>query len=152
MQGKKEKAVVQELLRFIEDRFGISSEIFERYVVFQRRKGEFWITSKGCFGFDDASMCSRRGFRFAQSLTKGGFRLSTHAIQLFGKHAVRNVVEVNEEEREAFIRGMDLKNRWGNLKGQVIVRYRSIPLGSAVVVGDVLKNQVPAARRVKTSL
>ena len=152
MQGKKEEAVVQELLRFIEDRFGIPSDVFDGYVIFQRKKGEFWITSEECFDFDDASMCSRRGFRFAQSLTKGGFRLSTHAIQLFGRHAVKNVVEVNEEEREAFIRGMDLKNRWGSLKGQVIVRYRGIPLGSAVVVGDVLKNQVPAARRIKASL
>lgn len=148
MSGRGDSAAVQELLKRIKDRFGISSEIFEKFAIYERKKGEFWITSQEAYGFETAFSC-RKGIKFAQVFSRGGFRLSSHAIQLFGFHARKNVVEVNEAEREDFIRGKDLKNRWSVDRGQVIVRYKGIPLGPAVVVEDMLKNQVPTARRVR---
>ncbi len=147
MQGKGEEGAVQELLRKIEERFGIRIDT-EAYHIFPKRKGEFWITSREV-AEEELPFPHRAGFKFAQVFSRGGFRLSTHAIQLFGRRATRNVVEVNERERELFIRGEDLPNRWEVKGGQVIVRYRGFPLGSAVASEDRLKNQVPTARRIK---
>jgi len=138
------------LIREIEDVFGIPRCILEEFVIFEKRKGEFWITSADAHGTELLGLV-RKGFRFA-SLHSKGFRLSFFAILLFGRYATRNFVELNEDERERFIRGEDLPNRWCNLKGQVIVRYRGIPLGGATVTGDTLKNQVPRAARVRASL
>ncbi len=148
MPGSKEKTLIHELLRKIEERFGIPRDLFEGYCIYERRKGEFWISSRFGCGLDD-SFVARRGLKFAQVFSKGGFRLSTSAIQLFGGYATRCVVELEEDEREAYIRGQDLPDRWGAPPGQIIVRYRGIPLGSAVVVEGRLKNQVPTARRVR---
>ena len=148
MSHKAKDAAVQELLRKIEERFGIVPSVFEGYTIYERRKGEFWMASPEALDVD-LPFASRAGFRFAQLFSKGGFRLSTCAIQLFGRYATRNVVELTEDEREEFIRGRDLANRWEVEKGQVIVRYKGIPLGSAVFTEGRLKNQVPTARRVK---
>ncbi|BAT71511.1 16S rRNA (cytosine1407-C5)-methyltransferase [Thermosulfidibacter takaii ABI70S6] len=148
MPGRREKTVIQELLNRIIDKFGFPADLFKSFVVFERKKDEFWVASRDCVDFD-IPVTVRKGMKFAQVFSKGGFRISSQAAQLFGKFATKNVVEVDERERERFIRGENLENRWGIEKGQVIVRYKGISLGVAVVAEGMLKNQVPTARRIR---
>ena len=150
MQGKRQTNSVEQLLQAIEARFGIKRDIFKDFFIYERKKGEFWITTREAFEFKFNSPV-RYGFKFAQIFDKG-FRLSTAAIQTFGHSATINVVELEKEEMEDFIRGKDLKNRWNIHKGQVIVKYKGFPLGSAVANKETLKNQVPVARRIKARL
>ncbi len=148
MPRKEKDAAFEQLLRKIKEHFGIPEEAFCDFELYERKKGEFWMTSKDALFFE-LPLQSRCGFKFAQLFSRGGFRLSSHAVQLLGALATRNVVELTRSEMEAFIRGEDLENRWEGLRGQVIVRYRGVPLGCAVVVESRLKNQVPSSKRIK---
>ena len=147
MQSKRQTNSVEQLLQAIETRFGIKRDNFKDFLIYERKKGEFWITTREAIEFEFNAPV-RYGFKFAQTFGKG-FRLSTAAIQTFGHLATSNTVEVNKDEMEEFIRGKDLKNRWGIYEGQVIVKYGRFPLGSAIASKEKLKNQVPVARRIK---
>ncbi len=150
MSGKGKTDSVENLLNSIERTFGIPKKTFQKFLIYERKKGEFWITTPQAYEFE-FPVPTRYGFKFAQTY-RDKFRLSTAAIQTFGHLATSNFVELEKREMEKFIRGENLHNRWDNIKGQVIVRYRGFPLGSAVLTQNTLKNQIPRARKIKTPL
>lgn len=150
MSGKRKTDSVEKLLALIEKTFGIPRKSFQNFLIYERRKGEFWITTHEAHQFEFPAS-ARYGFKFAQTY-RDRFRLSTAAVQTFGHLATTNFVELEREEMEKFIRGENLPNRWNGIKGQVIVKYRGIPLGSAVVTEGILKNQIPRARKIKAPL
>jgi len=79
--------------------------------------------------------------------------LTTAGIQLFGRFATRNVVDLNAEEAMAYAEGKDLRGEFSDLEpGQVIVRYRGHPLGSALYQPGRLKNQLPKGRRLQIQI
>ncbi len=137
---------VDELLSYIESRFGISREVFENYK-FKVKGRDVWIFSEDAP--EDLKGLNRVGLRFARGLGKS-VKLTTAVIQIFGKYATRNVYEISEEKLEDFLRGKDVEIGEVNSidRGQVIVKFGEDILGSALYDGKTLKNQIPKARRL----
>lgn len=136
---------IDEVLSYIESRFGISREVFQNYK-FKVKGGDVWIFSKDAP--ENLNGLNRIGLRFARGLGKN-IKLTTAVIQIFGRYATKNVYEISEEKLEDFLRGKDIEiGEVNNIdKGQVIVKFGEDILGSALYDGKTLKNQIPKARR-----
>jgi len=131
-------------LKYLEERFSIDRSVFEPYYLFE--KGDIWITSKEA-GKLNLKNYSRKGIRLIR-VFKDGFKLTTAGIQLFGKYAKRNIVEIKEEQLEDYIKGKDIFVGEQNCEnGQVIVKFGNDFIGSGLYVNGKLKNQIPKGRR-----
>ena len=141
-----EKADRREVIRWWSERFGVPEEVFEPYEFFMRGKNTIWAlrrTEKLPTGlkFEALGMVIMRKGKF-------GWKPTTNAIQVFGRYATRNVVELTEEQMRVFVAGGDVEGPFEGLEeGYVVVKYRGKPLGCGLYRRGVLKSQVPKVRR-----
>lgn len=141
----------KKVLSWIETTFGIPSTLFNDLVLFERGK-DVWITTEEALKLN-LPQISRRGVRFCRKI-RGRYRLISTAVLTFGSHATKQVWEVKRGEAERFLRGEDIKvSLPSDIKpGQVIIRFMGIPLGSGLLIGDRIKNQVPVSQRVRSPI
>ncbi|HID96384.1 MAG TPA: NOL1/NOP2/sun family putative RNA methylase [Candidatus Latescibacteria bacterium] len=136
-----------ELDRGLARRFGLEDL---SAVDFTRKGGKIWAMSRQLSSFDFPHLLTK-GLPFAREL-KTGYKLTTNGIQLFGGLASRNTVGLSREEVERYIRGNDVEVDSGRIEGitdgQVIVSWGSFPIGSGLLKGTRLKNQIPRYRRI----
>ncbi|HDM90758.1 MAG: hypothetical protein DRQ06_02715 [Candidatus Hydrothermota bacterium] len=135
-------------LEYIEKRFGIGKEVFDGYVIIDN--GDIWITTPEAAQLK-LKAWKRKGIRLARVFKKG-IKMTTAAMQIFGRYAVRNVVQLPDVASvKDFLAGRDIAihNLEGIEEGQVIVKYGSDILGSALYRNGKLKNQIPKGRRIE---
>ena len=77
----------------------------------------------------------------------GTVKPSTNLLQMFGKLAKRNFLELSREDAIRFIRGEDLDSKEGD-DGYVILKHKGIPLGCGLLKEGHIKNMVPKAKRL----
>ena len=138
---------VREVLKYVKERFGIDERVFTGFELIE--EGDIWVATKEVAGFKTKGI-RRRGLRFAR-VHKRGYKLTTAAMQVFGKFAKKNVITLKKfEDVEAFIAGRDLKVEVPpNVSdGQVIVEFGGDVLGSGLLKGKTLKSQIPKGRRI----
>ena len=140
----------KDILRLIYEEFGIPYEIFEDYE-FEINKDVIWILSKDLKEMN-IPLLQRKGFRFGNILKGGRIRISFFAAQLFGRYATKRIVELENDEVELYIRGLDIENRWEIKEGQVLVKYQGFIIGVGVMTEKRLKPQVPLAKRVRAKV
>lgn len=134
-------------LKFLKERFGIPEPAFEGLQIVE--VGDLWVATPEAAQFRSRYV-KRRGIRLAR-VHKKGYKLTTAAMQLFGRYATRNRIELSEEDLPRFLRGEDLRLETvpeGVEPGQVIVTYRGDVIGSGLLQGNKLKNQIPKGRRI----
>ena len=137
--------VVNSALNFLRDRFGIDKSVFEDYALLEDR--DIWITSKEAAKFD-MKFWRRKGIRLVR-IFKKSFKFTTSGMQIFGKHATRNVVTIGESDLEKFLKGQNVRINADNVEeGQVIVKFGEDVIGSAIYRNGMLKNQLPKGRRL----
>ena len=143
-----ERATRREVLTFWEDRFGIPPEVFEPYTFWERGKGKVWVV-RG----DHPSPVGieAQGMTFLRTRQEH-WKPTTDAIQRFGRHATRNVIELEPDEARRFVRGEDqLIERWTGDWGYLIAAHdfagRVEPLGVGLFIRGELRSTVPKGRR-----
>lgn len=137
-------SVLSKALKAIKDRFGIDEKIFEKYHFLE--KGDIWITSKEAASTEIPGT-TRVGIRLIR-VFKDGYKFTTAGIQLFGKFATKNIVEIDKDKIKDYLEGKDLNV--GELdcdEGQVIVKCGEDFLGSGLYMKGKIKNQLPKGRR-----
>ena len=74
---------------------------------------------------------------------------TTNFIQLFGRKARKNVIEIGDDERDRFIRGEDIEcgEKCAD-DGYVIVSWKGIPIGCGLLKGNILKSQIPKSKAI----
>lgn len=82
------------------------------------------------------------GIPFAKKLEDGRIRLSHEIITLRGKEAEKNVLEISEQELDALLDGKDIACP-PEMRGDPILLYKGIPVGSSLAQRGVLKNRLP---------
>ncbi len=139
----------RQLLRWMDETFGISAEELKDLALFRYGK-DVWMSAPQTLEPSLPNVV-RTGMRLARK-DREGFRLTTPAIQLLGARATKRVIELSYEEAEIFIRGGDLSlpEHSAAARGQVIVRVQGRPLGSGSWRDNRLKSQVPVAHRVRS--
>ncbi len=144
------KQEMKEYLEKINKRFEISYDFYKDYV-FVRSSDKIWIMSKDVLKHDLRKLrIEGIGFVFGR-IIKGDIKLTTNAVQLFGKYANKNVFELTNEEEELFIRGLDLNKFLDTTDGYVILKnnHDYLGLGKYISSQHLIKNLVPKARRIK---
>ncbi len=140
----------EEILGDIESRFGISKNVFEDFFLFKGTKGRIFITSK----IPQESL----GY-YIQTLGQLFCRLdatvkpSTNMIQIFGKFATKNVLELKKEDAQKAISGFDFEIKNSECSdGYVILKYKNFFLGCGLLKNCQVKTMIPKAKRIKVDL
>jgi len=137
------------VLDYLERRFGIKRKVFDRYVICGDEKGLFIATGPAA-GFAELRTV-RRGLKFA-SVYRDLVKLSTAAVQIFGRHATRNVLELDLAQVRSFISGGIIEVTIAATcveEGPVIVRHEGRPIGLGMYRAGRIKSQIPREKRVQ---
>lgn len=136
---------IREVLSFLENEFGIEKRNFERFCFYLKRD-EVWILSEKIKNIKNP-FDLRRGLRFARKI-KGGYKITTNAVQIFGKLVKNKRVYLEDfESARDFLEGRDIKIS-SPYMGQVVVFYKDYVLGVGSLKNGILKSQVPRSRRI----
>jgi len=136
--------MVEKILKEIRNRFGIPEEVFSNWKIIEA--GDLWIMSEEAFKFPIKNF-SRKGIRLVR-VYRDGYKLTTAGIQIFGKYATKNVLEISPDQVKDYLEGKDLSVGSCNVEnGQVIIKYGDDYLGSGLYVNGKVKNQLPKGRR-----
>ena len=84
-------------------------------------------------------------------MDKHGLRLSIEGSQIVGSKAVRNVVELNDEEAKKWFTGSDIEKECRDSNGFVILKHKNDFIGNGKYSNGRILNYFPKTRRIKTS-
>lgn len=79
---------------------------------------------------------------------KVGIRLSIEGSQIIGPKALKNVIELDEEETKKWFKGEDLEKDCKGCTGFAILKHKNDFLGSGKCAGSRILNYIAKARRV----
>jgi NOL1/NOP2/fmu family ribosome biogenesis protein len=137
------------ILKYLRDRFEIPKKIFSDYSFII--KGEkIWIVARDVLEKDlEGLKIESIGLLFGRYFERQKrFKPTTNALQIFGKYATKNVVELNEKEKNQYIRGYDLEKELNLEEGYVIIKFKNDMLGCGLYREGKIKNQIPKARKI----
>ena len=141
-------------MKWWEERFGVSRDVFDDYDFYQRGD-RIWIVPKDAARLLNEMRCEVVGMSFMRVMS-ADLKPTTSAVQLFGRFATKNVVELDASAAFEFMRRrsvrLDNASRTENLTdGYVVVKFkgRGTPLGCGVLRGDELKSLIPKDRSVE---
>ncbi|ATW87395.1 hypothetical protein halTADL_0591 [Halohasta litchfieldiae] len=137
------RASREEVVDFFEERFGIEPAVFESFTFWEKGKGKIWI-----FADDMPSPIRIEGLGMTVLRTRQEHWKPTHsAVQRFGKHATKNVVDLSAEEAAQFARGNDQDVDWDGDWGYLIAAHQFAgerePVGVGLYLYDELRSTVP---------
>ena len=137
------------ILKYLRDRFGISKRIFSDYSFIVRGE-KIWIAFKDVLEKDlEGLNIEAIGLLFGRYFEKQKrFKPTTNALQIFGRYATKNIVELDEKEKDMYIRGYDLEKKLNLEEGYVIVKFKNDVLGCGLYREGKIKNQIPKARKI----
>jgi NOL1/NOP2/fmu family ribosome biogenesis protein len=125
---------------YLEERFGIPPEAFadhrlllrgENLCAVRRETEELWDTLAVAYG----------GLKLLKLTGSGGYKPSSRGVQVFGRTATRNAVDLTDEELRALVEGRSLPQPEG--RGFVILRCRGVAVGVGLVRDAQLVSQLP---------
>lgn len=78
-------------------------------------------------------------------------RLSFDATQVLKNKIKKQIIEINQEQYEEWIRGYDLQVT-SETKGTVVIKFKDDFIGCGKSTGDKILNHVPKERRIRKPL
>jgi NOL1/NOP2/fmu family ribosome biogenesis protein len=142
--GRPTRAAV---LSWWADRFGVDPDVFADHTFWERGSGKVWAlrgtepTPAAIEGLGMTFLRTRREH----------WKPTLSAVQRFGEHATRNVVDLDRERAAAFVAGRDQEIDWDGDWGYLLVTHElageAEPLGVGLYVHGELRSQVPKGRR-----
>lgn len=78
----------------------------------------------------------------------GGFRLSHDAPTLLSSQITKNIIELNDEQARAWLRGHDIEIKT-SVQGFVVLKHNNFLVGCGKSSGERITNFVPKERRLK---
>jgi NOL1/NOP2/fmu family ribosome biogenesis protein len=85
---------------------------------------------------------------YVGKIEEEGIRLSIEGSQILKDEIKKNIVELNEEEKETWMMGHELLKESGK-KGFVIIKYQNNMLGTGKASEKKITNFIPKSRRLK---
>ena len=147
----EDRASREAVIDFFAERFGIDPAVFEGYTFWEKGKGKIWI-----FADDVPSPIRVEGLGMTVLRTRQEhWKPTQSAIQRFGRHASKNVIEVDGEAAAAFVRGEDQELDWEGDWGYLIAAHdlggEREPIGVGLYVYGELRSTVPKGNQESLS-
>ncbi|WP_435335064.1 DUF7122 family protein [Haloarchaeobius sp. TZWWS8] len=141
------RATREAVVGWWEDRFGVPPETFADHTFYEKGKGKIWA-----FAGDVPDSISVEGVGMTFLRTRQEhWKPTTDAVQRFGRHATKNVVELDEDEARKFAAGEDQELDYDGDWGYVIAAHELAgerePLGVGLFLYGELRSVVPKGRQ-----
>ena len=132
----------------LQKRFGFPDDLFRNWALVDHEDDVFITTPE----VEEFSLVKpvRKGIRFAR-VFRHGIKPTTNAMQVFGRHATRNTIALNQAQALLFVRGEEMAITASVEDDFVIVQHEGFTLGVGLYRHGVLKSQVPRSRRPSVS-
>ncbi len=125
------------------ERFDIPEEVFDGYSFFRRGR-MIWAFSLSEL---PPFRCESIGMRII-SLRESPWKPTTYALQLWGRYARKNVVDLNDEMAKRFFSGDSIELRAPVERGYVVVKHMGAVIGCGLYTPGRLISQLPKERRI----
>jgi NOL1/NOP2/fmu family ribosome biogenesis protein len=135
------------ILSHIKEQWG--AEIDLPVAWYQSTKNDLFVVSKDITKIDARKLRINSVGLYIGELKKGLLRLNIEGSQLIGPKATKNVVELNDNEMRAWLRGEDL-DKEVSADGYVIIKHGDDFAGCGRIKEKKILNFVPKARRLLT--
>jgi len=138
----------KEVIEKLENQFGIKNL---NYLFLRFGKDKIRIYS-GNFSRDEIKILDKSirienaGLYFAR-VQSDGIRLTIDGVQLIKEQITKNVLEINDDEAEKWLKGNDLTIKTD--RAFKVIKNKSEFLGCGKSTGDKITNFVPKERRIK---
>ena len=143
----------EEALSFFCERFSLSRDLFSELGLFQTERKIYAGTN---VSLQDSLFPSAETAGLAFLRPNGVLKPTTDFLQLVGKHARKNFIELSRDDAVRYIQGEDIdlskKIPENVAAGYVIVKYKGYILGCANFKEGNMKNQLPKSRRMRIKL
>jgi NOL1/NOP2/fmu family ribosome biogenesis protein len=135
------------IVAFFDDRYGIPPGTFASYTFWERGAGKLWafrgeLTSPVAIEALGTTLLRTR---------QKHWKPTTDGVLRLGRHATRNVIELDRPEATAFVAGEDQDVDWDGDWGYLIVAHQYVgavePIGVGLYLHGELRSQVPKGRR-----
>ncbi|XVH31476.1 DUF7122 family protein [Haloferacaceae archaeon DSL9] len=147
------RASRNEIIRWWEDTFGVDPSVFDDYTFWEKGAGKIWI-----FAADVVSPIEVEGLGMTVMRTRQEhWKPTTSAVQRFGRHAKKNVLELDAEDAVRFANGEDLDYEpWDGDWGYLIVAHDLAgefePIGVGLYLYGELRSVVPKGNQESLSV
>jgi NOL1/NOP2/fmu family ribosome biogenesis protein len=144
---------------FLEERFGLVRADFKGFSFVSDEKRIYVANDKTIHEIADPARVVSYGI-VAMRVQRDGRMLkpTTNFFQIFGGKARKNVVELNDEEKEGYIRGFNIEVEPEKMpkevtKGFVILSWKGHVLGCGYLNKEgIIENQLPKSRTLKIKM
>ena len=136
----------KEILKLIEEQWGAKLKL--DYTFAKNNKHRVFIINKDVSKIDFSKLrVNSIGMYFCD--LENEIRLSIEGSQIIGPKAVKNVVEINEEQTKQWLKGEDLEiEDKGNYRRFVIIKHENDFLGTGNYKHEKILNYVSKSRRI----
>lgn len=136
-----------DVLRYFEECFGIDEERFAGHTFWEKGRGKIWAFHGTV---PDPLAVEALGIHLLRTRQRH-WKPTTDAMQAFGGHATRNVVELTSRQANRFWRGDTVSIDWSADPAYVIatapIADTTAPLGVGLARADELESLVPKGRQ-----
>ncbi|MBU0533120.1 hypothetical protein KKB44_06525 [Candidatus Micrarchaeota archaeon] len=134
-----------EFLTYLQERFGIPANLFDDFEFYGASKGRVYLGPKSAISSPEPVSVGFLAARIGNSI-----KPSTNLIQLFGKYATKNIINLNKENTIKYANGEDvIIDSKEFTDGYVILSYQGSPLGCGHAKGKTITNLLPKAKRLQ---
>jgi 16S rRNA (cytosine1407-C5)-methyltransferase len=145
-----DKKDVRNILNNLIDEFEIDKEVFNNYCYLIKGKDIYFINKN--WHDNDLEIFNRVGTRFGTIDKNGITVLHTQAAQILNNKIKKNIYDIESpDELETYLNGGVIKKEI-NHKGQYVVKYKNLILGTAVITAQGIKSRFPRAKRTQEIL
>jgi NOL1/NOP2/fmu family ribosome biogenesis protein len=138
----------RDFLEKVEKQWGAAPEL--DFAFLQTQKEKIYMISKSLGEIDASKLrIDTLGLYFAE-LKHNELRLSIEGSQLVGPSATKNVVELDKDEFEQWLKGNDVVKQ-ADVEGFVLIKHGNYFAGTGKYRDGVILNFVPKARRLMVS-
>ncbi|MEM2740300.1 MAG: hypothetical protein QXQ29_05825 [Candidatus Bathyarchaeia archaeon] len=142
---------VKRILSFLEEKYGFPRHIFDGYTFLVRGGNSIWVFSGHPSMLEMTPSVNAAGIRALHLSIKKTLKPTTIFLQVFGRYATKNIVELrSEEEAVTFMSGGSIAREYNVEEGFVIVKLGDDILGCGFYSNGVLKSKIPKTSRVKS--
>jgi NOL1/NOP2/fmu family ribosome biogenesis protein len=136
----------REILDYFSRRFGIPEKAFEG-VCFLKGERKIWVVGDHpeLERILQEMKVESAGIPLLRTKASG-WKPTTAGLQFFGRHASRNVIDLEGDALRAFLNGESMEGSFSLEPGFVIVRWRGKVLGCAVCGKGKIRSQIPRKR------
>jgi NOL1/NOP2/fmu family ribosome biogenesis protein len=141
------RATRHEVVDWWTDRFDVPASLFDEYTFWEKGAGKIWALAGDVVSPIRVEAIGMKFLRTRQEHWKP----TTDAVQRFGRHAQKNVIDLSEDEAEAFVAGedqeLDWDGDWGYLIAAQEIAGEREPIGVGLYVHGELRSMVPKGRQ-----